>query len=107
MYSKLGSIICNFILGIIFAWLIAYFYLVFSDVFRSELVDYVAVTCFVLLWLIIYIAYNVSRYRKLQQGVLSYGKATFYLTLFIPLFSVIVIILCVYLIDLIKHPWKR
>lgn len=85
MYSKLGSVIINLILGIVMWWSLMAFLLFIDGSFEYGWKDCLVTGVITVAWLGVCIWYNFVRYKKMIEKLLSYGKSAYFLTLFIPL----------------------
>ena len=85
MYSKLGSIIINLILGIVMWWSLTAVLMLIIGSFEYGWNDCFVIGVITVAGIGVCIWYNYVRYRKMMEGLLSYGKSAYFLTLFIPL----------------------
>jgi len=86
MYSRVGSIIVNLMLGIGMCFSVVALLIYIEGVLMFSTKDYVVVGIITLVWVSLCLCYNYARYQKLLNGQLFYNRACYFITLFFPLF---------------------
>lgn len=85
MYSKIPSIIINFIFGV-FLWHDVWGFICLLFFIRKPAISYfVFIVVYGIVIVFFCVWYNRNRYRKVINAEISCSKKEFYLTLFLPL----------------------